>query len=82
MVLRRRNARGFTDPLRPCGPSLSPQPGPDVPLPKRVTLRRGDAAARAVISPLTKARRTTKAGWRRRHRVCVVIALCQRATIT
>ena len=42
MVPRQRNARGFTDPLRP------PQ-GPDVCLPKIVSSRRSDAAARAVM---------------------------------
>ena len=40
MVPRRRNATGFTDPLRPCGPSLRPPQGPDVHLPKMSTLRR------------------------------------------
>ena len=40
------DARRFTDPLRPCRPSLRPQ-GPDVHLPKN------DAAARAVIGPVT-----------------------------
>ena len=29
MVPCRRNARGLTDPLRPCGPSLHPPQGPD-----------------------------------------------------
>ena len=37
----------------PCGPSSRPPQGPDVCLPKTVTFRRGDAAARAVIGPLT-----------------------------
>ena len=55
MVQRRRNTRGFADPLRPCGPSLRPPQGPDVRLSKMSTLRRGDAAARAVIGPLSKA---------------------------
>ena len=32
-----------------CGPSLLPQQGPDMPLPKIVTLRRGVTVARAVI---------------------------------
>ena len=40
-----------------------------------VTLRRGDAAARAVIGPLTKSPRRTKAGSRLRRSVCVVLAL-------
>ena len=43
MVTRSRNARGLRTPY-----------GPDVRLPKIVTFRRGDAAARAVIGPLTK----------------------------
>ena len=42
------------DPLRPCGPSLHPQRGPDLRLPKIVPLCGDDAAARAVIGPLTK----------------------------
>ena len=42
--------KGVTDPLRPCGPSSRPLQGPDVRLPKNVTLRRGNAAARAVIA--------------------------------
>ena len=42
MVPRSRNARGFTAPLRPCGPSLRPSQGPDVRLRKIGTLRRGD----------------------------------------
>ena len=54
MVPRRHNARGFTELLRPCVPSLSPPQGPDVRLPKILTFRRGDAAARAVIGTLTK----------------------------
>ena len=41
IVPRWCNARGFTDPLSPCGPSLRPPQGPDVRLPKIVTLRRG-----------------------------------------
>ena len=39
MVPRSRNARGVTDPLRPCGPSLRPPRGPDVRLPEIVTFR-------------------------------------------
>ena len=66
--------KGGTDPLRPCGPSLRPPQGPDVRLPKIVTLRRGDTAARAVIGPLTKTRL--------RRRVCVLIALRRRGTVT
>ena len=38
---------------------LGPPQGPDVRLPKILTFRRGDAAARAVIGPLTKTRRKT-----------------------
>ena len=53
MVGRRRNAMGFTDLLRPCGPSLRPAKRPDMHLQKIVTLRRGEGAARAVIGPLT-----------------------------
>ena len=34
-------------------PTLRPPQGPDVHLPKIVTLRRGNAAARAMIGPLT-----------------------------
>ena len=47
------------DPLRPCGPSLRPPQGPDVCHPKIVTSRRGDAAARAAIGPLTETRGRT-----------------------
>ena len=43
--------------LRPCGLSLRQPQGPDVRLPKIVTFRRGEVAARAVICPLTKTRR-------------------------
>ena len=43
-------SKGVMDPLRPCGPSSRPLQGPDVRLPKNVTLRRGNAAARAVIA--------------------------------
>ena len=46
--------KGLTDPLRPCGPSLRPLQGPDVRLPKMLTFRRDNTAARAVIGPLTK----------------------------
>ena len=57
MLLRRRNARGLTDPLRPCGPPLRRTQGPDVHLPKILDVRRGrhkpNAAALAVIGPLT-----------------------------
>jgi hypothetical protein len=76
MVPRRRNAGGLTDPLRPCGPPLRSLRGPDVRLPKVFTLCRCDAAARAVIGPLTKTRRRTKTGTRLRRSVWVVIALC------
>ena len=55
--------KGVTDPLRPCGPSLRPPQGPDVRLSKMSTLRRGDAAARAVIGPLTQTRRRTEASF-------------------
>ena len=51
--------KGLIDPLLPCGPSLRRPQGPDVRLPKIVTFRWGDAAARAVIGPLTKNRRRT-----------------------
>ena len=37
------NARGLTDPLRPCGPPLRRTQGPDVHLPKILDVRRGDA---------------------------------------
>ena len=57
---------GVTDPIRPYGPSLRPLPGPGVRLPKIVTFHRGDAAARAVIGPLTKTRRRTRTGSRLR----------------
>jgi hypothetical protein len=53
MVTRRCNARGFTDPLRPSGPSLRNPQGLEFRLPKMLTLCQGDAAARAVIGPLT-----------------------------
>ena len=66
MVPRQLNARGFTDPLRPCGPSLRPPRGPDVCLTKILTFCWGDAAARAVIGPLTNSRRRTKTGPRLR----------------
>ena len=48
MVARHRNSRGFTDPLRPCGPSMHPPQGPDVRLQKNCS-----PASRAVIGPLT-----------------------------
>ena len=48
----RRNARGFMDPLCPCGISLRPPQGPNMRLPIIVSLL--DAAASAVIGPLTK----------------------------
>ena len=51
-------------------------------LPKIVTLRRGDAAARVVIGPLPNSRRKTKTGSRLRQSVCVVIALRRRGTVT
>ena len=54
--------KGVTDPLRPCGPPLRPPQGPDVGLTKILTFCRGDAAARAVIGPLTETRRRTKTG--------------------
>ena len=53
MVPRRHNASGFTDPLHPCGPSLRPPQGSDGRLAKILTLGQGDAAAGAVIGPLT-----------------------------
>ena len=55
------------DPLRPCVPSLRPPQGPDVRLPKIVTLRLRDTAARAVIGPITRTRcktKTAKAGFK------------------
>ena len=70
MVPRRRSPRGSTDPSRPRGPSLRPQQGPDARLPDTLTLRRGDAAARAVIGPLAKTRRRTEAGSRLPGSVC------------
>ena len=51
--------KGVCRPLAPCRPSLRPLQGPGVCLPKIVTLRRGDAAARAVIGPLTRRRTKT-----------------------
>ena len=70
------NARGVTDPLRPCGPSFGSTARGlmcGVRLPKTVTFRRGDAAAaRAVIGPLTETpRRTETQGSRLRRSVCV-----------
>ena len=50
-------------------------------VPPIVTLRRGDAAARAVIGPLTETRRGIKTGSRLRQSVCVVIVLRRRGTI-
>ena len=81
MAPSRRNARGFTDPLRPCGPSLRPPQGPDGHFRKSVTLRQGDAAARAVIGPLTKTRRGTETGSRLRRSDCVVVASRRRGTV-
>ena len=52
MVVRRRNTRGFTDPLRPCGPSMRSRQGPGLRLPKMLTVRL-DAAARNVMGRLT-----------------------------
>ena len=54
--------QGFPDQLRPCGTYFHHPQGPDVRLPKVVTLRRGNAAARVVIGPLTKTRRRNKTG--------------------
>ena len=52
--------RGLRTPYVLADPRLSPlQVVCDVRLPKNGTFRRGDAAARAVIGPLTKARRRT-----------------------
>ena len=68
MVPRQRNARGFTDPLLPCAPSLRPPQRPDIRLPKIVTLHQVDAEAWSVLSVL--------------HRtVCVVLALRRHRTI-
>ena len=75
MVPRQRNTRRFTDPLRPCGPSLGPPQRPDLRLPEIVTLRRGDAAAKAVIGLLTITRRRTNTGSRLCRSACVVIVL-------
>ena len=61
---------GFTDPLRPCGPSLRPPKGPDMRPQKIRTFRRGDAVARAVIGSLTKIWPRTKWGSRLRWGVC------------
>jgi hypothetical protein len=47
--------KGVTDLLHPCRPSLHPPLGPDVCLPKMLTLHRGDAAGREVIGPPTRA---------------------------
>ena len=68
LVGHRRNARVFTDPLHPCGPFLRSLQGPDVPLPNFFTLHRCEAAAKAVIGPLTKTRRRTKTCSRLRQR--------------
>ena len=72
---RRHNARGFTYPLRPCGPSLRPSQGPVVRLPKVVTLRRGDAATRADwsahVNPTQNQNRVTNAS-KRLHGHCVL----------
>ena len=51
-------------------------------LPKMLTFRGGDAAARAVSGPLTETRRRTKTGsGLGRGRVCGVLASCERGTI-
>ena len=55
--------------------------GPDIPLPKSVTLRRGDAAAIAAIGPLTKTRCRTKTGSQLHRSDCMVLALSRRGTI-
>ena len=54
MVSCQHNARGFTNPLCPCGPSLHPPQGPDMQIPKIVTLLQGDVAGTALIGPLRK----------------------------
>ena len=59
MVPRSRNARGSRTPYVLADPPLVHREGPDMRLPKTATFRRGDAAARAVIGPLTKTRRRT-----------------------
>ena len=64
MVPRRRNARGFIDPLRPYGPLHAKDP--PCASQKIVILRRGDSAVRAVIGPLTKTRQRIKTGSRLR----------------
>ena len=63
------------------GPALRPPQGPDVRLPEIVTFRRGEAAARAVIGPLTKTRRRTKTCLRLRWSVCGIIVLRQSGSI-
>ena len=82
MVPRQLNASGFTGPYRPCGSSVHTPQGPDVRLPKMLTFRQGDTAARAVIGPLPKTRRRPKTGSRLRRSVCVVTAWLRRGTIT
>ena len=79
MVPRRRNTRGFTDPLRPCGTCLRPPQGPDVCLPKNVTLR---GSSKGWDWPANVNLDRTKTVSRLRQSVCVVIALRPRGTIT
>ena len=79
MVPRLRNKRGLQ--TRLCEPSLRPPKGPDVRLPKIVTLRWRDVAARAVIGPLSKTRHRTKTDSQLRRSVCMVLALRERGTI-
>ena len=62
--------------------SLRPPQGPDVRFPKMLTLRRDDAAARAVIGPLTKTRGRTKTGSRLCRTDWVIIMLRRRGNIT
>ena len=64
-----------------CRALLRPPQGPDVRLPKMLTLRWGDAAARAVIGLLTKTRRRTNTGSLMRWGVYVVLGLRWRGTI-
>ena len=72
---------GLRTPYVLADPPFVHRNGPDVSLQKMFTLRRGDAAARAVIGPLAKARRRTKPSSRLRRSVCVALALRRRGTI-
>ena len=77
MVPCRRNARGFTDPLRPC----IHHRGRSAP-PKNCNLASRWRSSKACDCPLTKTRRRTKTcSWLRRS-VCMIIMLRWRGTIT